>query len=138
MRSDRGRFGHLVAARQTVTVQGPVDGCRCHHQPSSGLILEYRQRRPEVYVVIVGRQFNHHDGATQVPGLSFLSLPWQTKRGSTRLGIVGTDAACLADWVVAHRDVTSRLGSVDRSGAVGAAGKLPASVRVVRGPTQVR
>jgi hypothetical protein len=35
-------------------------------------------------------------------------------------------------------DVTSRLGSVDRSGAVGAAGKLPASVRVVGGRSQVR
>ena len=69
-----------------MTVQGPVDGCRCHHQPSSGLIQEYRQRRPEVSGVIVGRQFNHHDGATQVPGLSFLGLPWQTKRDSTRLG----------------------------------------------------
>jgi putative flavoprotein involved in K+ transport len=38
----------------------------------------------------------HRGGATDVPGLHFLGLPWQTCRGSALLGFVGADAATLA------------------------------------------
>ncbi len=38
----------------------------------------------------------HHAGVTDVPGLYFLGLPWQTARGSALLGFVGADAATLA------------------------------------------
>jgi putative flavoprotein involved in K+ transport len=38
----------------------------------------------------------HHAGVTDVPGLYFLGLPWQTARGSALLGFVGADAAMLA------------------------------------------
>jgi putative flavoprotein involved in K+ transport len=39
----------------------------------------------------------HHQGTTDVPGLYFLGLPWQTCRGSALLGFVGADAATLAE-----------------------------------------
>ena len=35
-------------------------------------------------------------GVTDVPGLYFLGLPWQTSRGSALLGFVGADAATLS------------------------------------------
>jgi putative flavoprotein involved in K+ transport len=38
----------------------------------------------------------HTAGVTDVPGLYFLGLPWQTARGSALLGFVGADAATLA------------------------------------------
>jgi putative flavoprotein involved in K+ transport len=38
----------------------------------------------------------HTAGVTDVPGLYFLGLPWQTARGSALLGFVGADAAMLA------------------------------------------
>jgi putative flavoprotein involved in K+ transport len=38
----------------------------------------------------------HTAGVTDVPGLYFLGLPWQTARGSALLGFVGADAARLA------------------------------------------
>jgi hypothetical protein len=118
----------LVSARQTV--KGPVDGCPVPTPAVLGLdpevptktafIVLDRRSMEEVVCrgnppgfsrttpgsnvsgVIVGRQVSHHDGAMQVPGQYLLGLPWQTRRGSTRLGIVGTDAARLADRVVAH------------------------------------
>jgi putative flavoprotein involved in K+ transport len=39
----------------------------------------------------------HNGGVTDVPGLYFLGLPWQTARGSALLGFVGADAAALSD-----------------------------------------
>jgi putative flavoprotein involved in K+ transport len=38
----------------------------------------------------------HTAGVTDVPGLYFLGLPWQTCRGSALLGFVGADAAALS------------------------------------------
>ncbi|MGY1619857.1 flavin-containing monooxygenase [Geodermatophilus sp. SYSU D00691] len=37
----------------------------------------------------------HQAGVTDVPGLYFLGLPWQTSRGSALLGFVGRDAEAL-------------------------------------------
>ena len=37
----------------------------------------------------------HQAGVTDVPGLHFLGLPWQTSRGSALLGFVGRDAEAL-------------------------------------------
>jgi putative flavoprotein involved in K+ transport len=54
----------------------------------------------EVPGVIVDGQVRHHDGATQVPGLYFLGLPWQTSRGSALLGFVGVDAAVLSTQMI--------------------------------------
>ncbi|WP_409178338.1 flavin-containing monooxygenase [Brevibacillus fortis] len=39
----------------------------------------------------------HHRGITNVPGLSFLGLPWQHTRGSALMGGVGNDALYLAE-----------------------------------------
>jgi putative flavoprotein involved in K+ transport len=47
--------------------------------------------------VVVDGQVRHDAGATDVPGLYFLGLPWQTSRGSGLLGFVGRDAASLVD-----------------------------------------
>ncbi len=46
-----------------------------------------------------GHQVAHHRGATRVPGLWFIGLPWQHTRGSALLGFVGKDAAWVADQV---------------------------------------
>ena len=46
-----------------------------------------------------GNQVSHHRGATSVPGLWFIGLPWQHTRGSALLGFVGNDAAWVADQV---------------------------------------
>jgi putative flavoprotein involved in K+ transport len=50
--------------------------------------------------VVVDGQVRHDGGATGVPGLYFIGLPWQTARGSALLGFVGADAgrldACMA------------------------------------------
>jgi putative flavoprotein involved in K+ transport len=45
--------------------------------------------------VVVDGRVRHTAGATDVPGLFFLGLPWQTCRGSALLGFVGADAARL-------------------------------------------
>jgi putative flavoprotein involved in K+ transport len=45
--------------------------------------------------VVVDGQVRHEGGVTNVPGLYFLGLPWQTCRGSALLGFVGADAATL-------------------------------------------
>jgi putative flavoprotein involved in K+ transport len=41
----------------------------------------------------------HHRGITEVPGLSFIGLPWQHTRGSSLLGFVRHDAAWLIDRI---------------------------------------
>ncbi|MGY1623928.1 hypothetical protein ACI789_17155 [Geodermatophilus sp. SYSU D00965] len=46
--------------------------------------------------VVVDGQVHHTGGTTNVPGLHFLGLPWQTCRGSALLGFVGADAEALA------------------------------------------
>src|SRR3954447_10132420 len=45
--------------------------------------------------VVVDGVVRHQAGVTDVPGLYFLGLPWQTSRGSALLGFVGRDAAAL-------------------------------------------
>jgi putative flavoprotein involved in K+ transport len=56
--------------------------------------------------VVVDGVVRHTAGVTDVPGLSFLGLPWQTCRGSALLGFVGADAAALADRLVTGADRT--------------------------------
>jgi putative flavoprotein involved in K+ transport len=56
--------------------------------------------------VVVDGQVRHRAGVTDVPGLYFLGLPWQTCRGSALLGFVGADAATLA----ARMDADARGG----------------------------
>ncbi|MGY1739107.1 MULTISPECIES: flavin-containing monooxygenase [unclassified Blastococcus] len=53
--------------------------------------------------VVVDGQVRHDAGVTDVPGLYFLGLPWQTCRGSALLGFVGADAALLSDRIAADR-----------------------------------
>ncbi|NYJ07054.1 flavin-containing monooxygenase [Petropleomorpha daqingensis] len=45
--------------------------------------------------VIEDGAVRHQAGVTDVPGLYFLGLPWQTSRGSALLGFVGRDAETL-------------------------------------------
>jgi putative flavoprotein involved in K+ transport len=51
--------------------------------------------------VVVDDQVRHHGGVTDVPGLYFLGLPWQTCRGSALLGFVGDDADRIATRIAA-------------------------------------
>jgi putative flavoprotein involved in K+ transport len=46
--------------------------------------------------VVVDGEVVHHRGLTDVPGLSFIGLPWQRSRGSALLGFVQHDASWLA------------------------------------------
>ena len=46
--------------------------------------------------VVVDGRVVHRRGITDVPGLSFVGLPWQHTRGSALLGFVGDDAAHVA------------------------------------------
>lgn len=55
----------------------------------------------------------HHGGVTDVRGLYFLGLPWQTARGSALLGFVGADAATLSDRLAANA-AAERLMEVAR------------------------
>jgi putative flavoprotein involved in K+ transport len=55
--------------------------------------------------VVVDGRVRHRAGVTDVPGLYFLGLPWQTCRGSALLGFVGADAATLADRMAADAAV---------------------------------
>jgi putative flavoprotein involved in K+ transport len=43
----------------------------------------------------------HHRGITEVPGMSFIGLPWQHTRGSSLLGFVQHDAAWLVNRITA-------------------------------------
>jgi putative flavoprotein involved in K+ transport len=54
----------------------------------------------EVPSVIVDGQLRQDGGVTQVPGLFFVGLPWQTSRGSGLLGFVSADAAAVAFRIV--------------------------------------
>jgi putative flavoprotein involved in K+ transport len=45
----------------------------------------------------------HHRGITEVPGLTFIGLPWQHTRGSSLLGFVEHDAAWLVDRITSAR-----------------------------------
>jgi putative flavoprotein involved in K+ transport len=51
--------------------------------------------------VVVDGHVCHVAGGTDVPGLYFLGLPWQTCRGSALLGFVGFDAATLCNRMAA-------------------------------------
>jgi putative flavoprotein involved in K+ transport len=56
------------------------------------------------WIRIPGVGLRHERGATDVPGLYFLGLPWQHSRGSALLGFVGRDAAWLAERINSTRD----------------------------------
>jgi putative flavoprotein involved in K+ transport len=58
--------------------------------------------------VIVDGTVRHEAGVTDVPGLYFLGLPWQTCRGSALLGFVGADAATLAERMMGDRALLPR------------------------------
>jgi putative flavoprotein involved in K+ transport len=62
--------------------------------------------------VVVDGQVRHDAGVTDVPGLYFLGLPWQTCRGSALLGFVGADAARLHERMV---DDAARAGEQRRA-----------------------
>jgi putative flavoprotein involved in K+ transport len=51
--------------------------------------------------VVRGGEIAHTHGVTDVPGLSFIGLPWQHSRGSALLGFVKHDAAWLAERIIA-------------------------------------
>jgi putative flavoprotein involved in K+ transport len=56
----------------------------------------------------------HTAGVTDVPGLYFLGLPWQTARGSALLGFVGGDAATLASRMAADAATAQPVPAVVR------------------------
>jgi putative flavoprotein involved in K+ transport len=67
----------------------------------------------------------HRRGATNIPGLYFLGLPWQYSWGSGRFEAVGRDARFLAD----HIDASRRLADV-RGVLTGAPTALAAALPV--------
>ncbi|MBM7806018.1 putative flavoprotein involved in K+ transport [Geodermatophilus bullaregiensis] len=57
--------------------------------------------------VVIDGQVRHTAGVTEVPGLHFLGLSWQTCRGSALLGFVGADAATLSHRIATDARETS-------------------------------
>ncbi|WP_138758542.1 flavin-containing monooxygenase [Modestobacter altitudinis] len=64
--------------------------------------------------VVVDGQVRHDGGVTDVPGLYFLGLPWQTCRGSALLGFVGADAAVLSARMAADAATAQPAPAVAR------------------------
>jgi putative flavoprotein involved in K+ transport len=58
----------------------------------------------EVPGVVDNGEVLHRRGITEVPGLSFIGLPWQHTRGSALLGFVKHDAAWLVDRITRDTD----------------------------------
>jgi putative flavoprotein involved in K+ transport len=67
--------------------------------------------------VVVDGEVVHRRGVTDVPGLSFIGLPWQHTRGSALLGFVQDDARWLAAEITSGR--TRRQRAEQPEGAVG-------------------
>jgi putative flavoprotein involved in K+ transport len=67
--------------------------------------------------VVVDGTVRHTAGITDVPGLYFLGLPWQTCRGSALLGFVGADAAVLSARLADDAVLPAPYGYLDRKPA---------------------
>ena len=80
---------------------------RRHQLEVSGVIWATGFRADHSWLRIPGvhrdGRLVHQRGATDVPGLYFLGLPWQHTRGSALLGFVAADAAHLAERLAAVR-----------------------------------
>ena len=57
----------------------------------------------------------HHHGISAVPGIYFLGLPWQTRRGSSFIFGVWQDAKLLADHIASQHSYLTRVGAARRS-----------------------
>lgn len=57
----------------------------------------------------------HHRGVSPVPGIYFLGLPWQTRRGSSFIFGVWQDAKLLADHIASQHSYLDRVGAAERS-----------------------
>ena len=57
----------------------------------------------------------HHRGISRVPGIYFLGLPWQTRRGSSFIFGVWQDAKLLADHIASQHSYLARVGTAKRS-----------------------
>lgn len=57
----------------------------------------------------------HHRGISRVPGIYFLGLPWQTRRGSSFIFGVWQDAKLLADHIASQHSYLDRVGSAKQS-----------------------
>ena len=57
----------------------------------------------------------HHRGISAVPGIYFLGLPWQTRRGSSFIFGVWQDAKLLADHIASQNSYLTRVGAAQRS-----------------------
>ncbi|MDE0678029.1 MAG: NAD(P)/FAD-dependent oxidoreductase [Acidimicrobiaceae bacterium] len=53
----------------------------------------------------------HHRGVTGEPGIYFLGLPWQTRRGSSFIFGVWHDAKYIADRIASQRSYLARVGA---------------------------
>jgi putative flavoprotein involved in K+ transport len=76
----------------------------------TGIVIWTTGYRPDyswIHIPGVARDGHliHRRGVTDVPGLYFLGLPWQHRRGSALLGFVHEDAAHLADRVTSRAPV---------------------------------
>lgn len=53
----------------------------------------------------------HHRGVSAVPGIYFLGLPWQSRRGSSFIFGVWHDAKLLADHIASQHSYLTRIGA---------------------------
>ncbi len=57
----------------------------------------------------------HFRGVSAVPGIYFLGLPWQTRRGSSFIFGVWQDAKLLADHIASQHSYLTRVGAAEQS-----------------------
>ena len=65
--------------------------------------------------VVVDGDVAHRRGVTEVPGLSFIGLPWQHTRGSALLGFVQHDARWLVGEITSGRATRARAARPERA-----------------------
>ena len=80
---------------------------------ATGYRVDYRWMKVDTFDE-AGRPVHHH-GISAVPGIYFLGLPWQTRRGSSFIFGVWQDAKLLADHIASQHSYLTRIGAAKRS-----------------------
>ena len=97
------RAGVTVRPRATCVVDGSVQFAAGDPVRAATVVWATGFRQDHAWIdvpgVVAEGRVVHRRGITEVPGVSFVGLPWQHTRGSALLGFVQDDAAFVADHV---------------------------------------
>ncbi len=75
----------------------------------------YRSDYPWLHIpgTVVDGEVRHEGGVTDIPGLYFVGLPWQSCRGSALLGFVGADADRIAEQACARATLFTSMSRTE-------------------------